>query len=131
MPDQDEKPTALVVDDDPDFRSVVATILTSIGFKVVGETSDGNEALTIYAQNKPSITFLDIHMPDGMDGVDVLRSIMADDANAIVVMLTGVKNMYVYDDCVNFGAKGFVDKGKEAEALQHDIHALTYKLLSA
>ncbi|MCA9623195.1 MAG: response regulator transcription factor [Myxococcales bacterium] len=73
---------ALIVDDEPLARSRLARMLGAIdGVEVVGEASDGEEALAQIGRHAPDVVFLDIHMP-GLDGISVATS--SDDLPPIV-----------------------------------------------
>jgi DNA-binding response OmpR family regulator len=79
-------PVALVVDDAPEFRELVRSVLRQEGFRV-DMAEDGAEALTMAAALKPDVVVLDIGLP-GVDGVEVCRRLRTF-SDAYVVMLTG------------------------------------------
>ena len=61
----------LLVDDHPLTRSALAGLLTQHGFDVVGEASDGEEAIEAAARLQPDLILLDLSMP-GLDGLSAL-----------------------------------------------------------
>ena len=63
----------LIVDDDPDMRLAIASVLKSRSYQVI-EASDGFEALRKLKEEKPDIMLLDLLMP-GMDGFAVVREL--------------------------------------------------------
>jgi CheY-like chemotaxis protein len=63
----------LIVDDDPDMRLAIASVLKSRSYQVI-EASDGFEALKKLKEDKPDIMLLDLLMP-GMDGFAVVREL--------------------------------------------------------
>jgi CheY-like chemotaxis protein len=63
----------LVVDDDPDMRLAIASVLKSRSYHVI-EASDGFQALKKLKDDKPDIMLLDLLMP-GMDGFSVVREL--------------------------------------------------------
>jgi len=63
----------LVVDDDPDMRLAIASVLKSRSYQVI-EASDGFQALRKLKDDKPDIMLLDLLMP-GMDGFSVVREL--------------------------------------------------------
>lgn len=65
---------ALVIDDDRGFRALVKTVLRRIGFTVDG-ASDGREALSMIEQTYYAIILVDLSMPGGMNGVELLQVI--------------------------------------------------------
>ncbi|HUF28768.1 MAG TPA: LytTR family DNA-binding domain-containing protein [Gemmatimonadaceae bacterium] len=66
---------AVVVDDEPDARAVVITLLADHPeIRVVGEATNGREAVTLIRETRPDLLFLDIQMPD-QDGFGVLDAL--------------------------------------------------------
>lgn len=63
----------LVVDDQPDNRAVLCQLLTQVGF-AVSEATNGQEALTAYQSDRPSLIWMDMRMPV-MDGYEATRRI--------------------------------------------------------
>lgn len=80
--------TVLVVEDDEDILTLVTKRLRLDGYEVV-EARDGEEALELAREWQPSIAILDLGLP-GIDGLEVLRRIRADDdlTGMLVVLLT-------------------------------------------
>lgn len=63
----------LVVDDDPDMRLAIASVLSSRSYQVI-EACDGYEALKKLKEEKPDLMLLDLLMP-GMDGFAVVKEL--------------------------------------------------------
>ncbi len=82
--------TILVVDDDPDTRTYLTTVLEDNGFSTVS-AADGVEALKKVEENRPDLIALDISMPE-KSGVAVYRSLKDDDQlkSIPVIIITGV-----------------------------------------
>jgi adenylate cyclase len=80
--------TVLVVDDDPNVRALITSFLAAEGYDSI-TASDGQEALRLARERKPSVITLDVIMP-GLDGWSVLQQLRADPALASVpvVMVT-------------------------------------------
>jgi CheY-like chemotaxis protein len=64
--------TVLIVDDDAAFRRLAGELLEDLGFLVVGEAGDGQQAIAEAARLRPDAVLLDVHMPD-TDGFSVAR----------------------------------------------------------
>ncbi len=64
-------PSALVIDDEPQMRRLLDTILKADGYRV-SEAATGEEGLALAAQKQPEIILLDLGLPD-LDGLEVLR----------------------------------------------------------
>jgi two-component system, LytTR family, response regulator len=81
--------TSVIVDDEAAARSRLARLLSAHpDIKMIGEASDGLQALERIEQLRPDLIFLDIQMP-GLDGFEVLRSIPAGVPQPLVVFVTG------------------------------------------
>jgi DNA-binding NarL/FixJ family response regulator len=104
---------------------------------VVGEASDGTEALRLALELRPDVVLMDVSMP-GTDGIDATRSIMQADGRQRVVMLTMHNDGDVVDRAIRAGASGYLTKdcsiGEVVEAVQIAANgdmALSPKLAAA
>ena len=87
-----EEITIVVVDDHPIFRQGVVNMLSlEPGFKIVGQASNGTEALTMIRSLHPLVAIVDINLP-GMNGQQVTHQVVQDKLPTRVVLLTA------YDD---------------------------------
>src|SRR5258708_22727479 len=78
----------LIVDDEPVARRVLREELEQLHqVEIVGEASNGVEALTGIRQRKPDLVFLDLQMPD-MGGFDVVRNLKATGETPAIVIVT-------------------------------------------
>lgn len=106
----------LITDDALFMRVTLKNILTQNGYEVVGEASNGREAVELYEQLKPDVVFLDITMPE-MDGLAALKAIRAKDPNAYVVMCTAMGQKQVVLEAIQNGAKDFIVKPFQPERI--------------
>ena len=84
----DNSYTILVVDDHPLMRKGIVQLLTlEEKFNVIGEASDGVEAITLAKQHEPDLVLLDLNMK-GMSGLDTLKALRAEELSSRVVILT-------------------------------------------
>lgn len=114
------KARVLIADDEPHIRSLINLIVTSLGAEVVAEASDGEQALSMYKQFSPDMVLLDINMPK-MDGISVLKQIMAINNRTLVVMLTSLNALEVVKECIDNGAWNYILKNTTAEELYKAI----------
>ena len=99
----------LIVDDALIMRKRIRDIAEEIGWQVSGEARDGEEAVAMYAEQKPDLVTLDIVMPK-MDGVTALKEMMQADPNARVVMISAVDQKEKLKECLQSGAIDFIVK---------------------
>jgi DNA-binding NarL/FixJ family response regulator len=111
----------VVADDQALVRSGFSVLLkTADDIEVVGEASDGREAVDVVTRERPDVVLMDIRMPQ-TDGLEATRRITADDrlANTKVLILTTFDlDEYVFE-ALRAGASGFLLK----DALPHDLLA--------
>lgn len=106
----------LITDDALFMRVTLKNILTQNGFEVVGEASNGREAVQLYEQLKPDVVFMDVTMPE-MDGLAALKAIRAADPDARVVMCTAMGQKQVVLEAIQHGAKDFIVKPFQPERI--------------
>lgn len=104
-----EKPSVVVVDDDSLMREMLKTILRSEDYPVIGEASNGQEAIELCARLKPGLILLDINMPR-MDGLQALAEIHKISPATKVLMVSAEATMDRVKEAVKNGASGFVVK---------------------
>jgi len=98
----EQKKRVLIVDDAAFMRMMIRDILSKNNFEVVGEATNGDEAVAMYKELKPDLVTLDITMP-GMDGVTVLKKLRQIDSSARVQQAMVV-------EAINNGARDFINK---------------------
>lgn len=97
----------LVVDDDPDIRTLVAEVLKSEGYRVE-ETADGYGALEAVGRRMPALILLDMKMP-GMDGWQFAKEFHArHDGRSTIVVFTATDDARKRAE--EIGARGWIGK---------------------
>jgi DNA-binding response OmpR family regulator len=114
----------LIVDDDPDVRTLYRLVLHQEGLDVV-EAESGQEALDIIRGNAPALVLLDIMMPD-MDGYEVCRRLRADPKTAqLPVLMFSAKGTGADRNTgLRVGANDFIVKSAGPRALVARIRSL-------
>jgi response regulator NasT len=98
----------VVAEDDALIRLDAVESLREAGFDVVGEASDGEEAVALAEELRPDVVVMDIKMPK-MDGLTAAGKI-SDQRIAPVVMLTAFSQKELVDRAIEVGAMAFVVK---------------------
>lgn len=109
--------TVLIVDDHTGFRASARALLEAAGFEVVGEASDGDEALEAVAALQPDVVLLDIQLP-GPDGLTIAEQLAAG-PNPPAVVLISSRDAAAYGPRLGrSSARGFISKsGLSGESL--------------
>jgi DNA-binding NarL/FixJ family response regulator len=116
-------PRVLLVDDQELVRAGFRLILERAGFEVVGEASDGLEAVALADDLRPSVVLMDIRMPR-MDGIEATRQIVRKHPEVRVLALTTFDlDEYVYA-AVQAGASGFLLKDVPPDDLVHAVRVV-------
>lgn len=114
-----------VADDQTLVRSGFAMILDSEDdIEVVGQASDGREAIELCHRHRPDVMLMDIRMPN-VDGIEATRQICAqpDNTTSVLMLTTFELDQYVYD-AVRAGASGFLLKDTPADDLIEAVRVL-------
>jgi DNA-binding NarL/FixJ family response regulator len=118
----------LIVDDQALIRAGFAMILgTEEDIDIVGEATNGVEALRLARQLKPDVILMDIRMPE-MDGITATRALCeqtdnASDCPKVIILTTFDLDDYVYD-ALRAGASGFLLKDTSPEDLAEAIRVV-------
>jgi len=106
----------LIVDDAMFMRSMIKDILTNAGgrYEVVGEASNGREAIARYRELQPDLVTMDIVMPQ-LDGIEATREILKIEPKATVVICSAMGQEALVVESISAGAKDFIVKPFSAE----------------
>ena len=116
-----KKIRVLIVDDQMLMRQGLQTLLDlENDIQVVGQASDGTEAVAIVAQTKPDVVLMDVRMPR-LNGVEATRQIRGQTPQTQVIILTTFDDdEYVFEG-LRAGAMGYLLKDVSAEDLTDAI----------
>jgi DNA-binding NarL/FixJ family response regulator len=111
----------VLVDDHDLLRRGMKTMLESHSdIEVVGEASDGNEALTAVEAALPDVVLIDVIMP-GKDGIEATRDIKDAFPNVSVVVLSGHDEQQFVFDALKAGASGYLLKNADLDEVVHTV----------
>ncbi len=113
----------LVVDDHSLFRDGIISLLKAAGMEVVGEATEGQEAVSEVIRLCPDLVLLDISMP-GMNGLEALRQIRAKIPETQVVMLTVSDEDEDLIEAIKFGARGYLLKSQDGKGFITSLRCL-------
>jgi len=113
----------LLVDDHPLTRSALSGLLSQHGFDVVGEASDGEEAIVYAGELSPNLILLDLSMP-GLDGLSALPRLReaAPDCEVVVLTASGTEENLL--GAIRAGAAGYLLKSEPPERIVEFLHGV-------
>ncbi len=113
----------LVADDAMIIRQIIKDMAAAAGWEVVGEASNGQEAIERYRELHPDAVTLDLVMPEH-DGLHALHGIMEFDSAAKVLVVSALEQRGVLKDAIKAGASDFVAKPFDKKSLQATLEQL-------
>ena len=110
----------VIADDEPIFRMDLASTLEEQGFHVVGEASDGYDAIKLCKEFYPDIAILDVKMPI-FDGLTASKKILDDNLAGAVILLTAFSDSEFVQKASSIGVTGYLLKPLEERMLKPTI----------
>ncbi len=118
-----ERIRIIIVDDHNVVRSGLSAFLTVYDeLELVGEASNGQEAIDTCSRVKPDVVLMDLVMP-GMDGASATRVIRKQFPDTQVIILTSFKEDNLIEDALQAGAIGYLLKNVSADELAGAIRS--------
>lgn len=113
----------LLADDDALMRAGLAVVLQAAGIDVVGEASDGIQAVGLSSALTPDVVLMDVRMP-GIDGIEATRRVVAAGLVTKVLVLTTFRHDEYVWGALRAGASGFLLKRASPERLVDAVHTV-------
>jgi len=110
----------VIADDDENIRMILKKICKMLFIEVVGEACNGEDAITVFKEEKPDIMLLDINMPI-KHGVAVLEEIKKEFPDARIIMLTSFSDVKIVQKCIQLGALNYVLKSNPVDKIKEII----------
>jgi len=110
----------LIADDLQFIKLVLRDLLEKAGFRVVGEASNGEEAIELFLDKRPDVVLMDITMPK-MDGLTALKKILKIDPGAKIIMCSALGQQTLIVQALQMGAKDFIVKPFRPERVVNSI----------
>ena len=109
--------TVLIVDDHPLIREGIAAVVGGYNdICVVGEASNGLEAIRLYRTTQPDVTLMDVQMPE-LNGIGAIGSIISEFPQARIAVLTTYRGDVRALQAIKAGARGYLLKSM----LRHEL----------
>lgn len=112
----------LLADDQQLVRSGFRLILSmEDDISVVGEASDGADAIAKARELRPDVVLMDVQMP-GTDGIEATRTVVAEGHAKVIILTTFDRDDYLFD-ALAAGASGFLLKNADPDSLAEAVRA--------
>ncbi len=114
----------LTVDDHPLLREGIAVLIdTQSDMQLIGEASNGREALEQFRNHRPDITLMDLQMPE-VRGIDAISAIRGEFPDARIIVLTTHAGDFQVSRALKAGVRGYLLKSMLRQELLETIRAV-------
>ena len=114
----------LIADDHPIFRRGLCDVIAADGgLQLVGQASDGEEALKLIEEQRPDVAILDVHMPK-LTGLRVARTLIGKQSPLKLVLLTMHEDEDMLNEALNLGIQAYVLKENAVEDLIRAVRSV-------
>ena len=117
----------LIADDASFMRMMIREIVEEEGYVVVGEASDGVEAVELFREHHPDLVTMDIVMPR-RSGIDAVRGIIELDGSARIVMCSALGQESLVSEALEAGALDFIVKPFKPESVTSTLRQALEKV---
>lgn len=111
----------IIADDELHIRVFLSKILVNAGFDVIGEASNGLEAIDMCTFDPPDLILLDLNMPV-TPGDEIILSLKENFPHMIIIMITSAINLNLIEKCINLGVDNFIRKDTSIDDIITIIH---------
>lgn len=119
-----DKIRVVIADDHAIMRVGIRNILSrSSDINVVGEASNGAEAITLVEELSPDVLVLDMEMPI-MDGVEVARQLRQNNSPVRILVLSAYDDRQYILEMLNLGAAGYLIKDEAPEVIVEAVQSI-------
>ncbi len=113
----------LLVDDSKLIRATVKAMLVENGYEIIGEATNGKDAIKKYKELLPDLVLMDVIMPQE-NGIEAARKIVSLDENAKVLLMSTEVNAWRMNEAILAGAKEYVSKPIKKDELLGKVRGI-------
>jgi len=112
-----EKKKVLIVDDAAFTRNMLKNIISKVGeIEIIGEASNGFEAISLYKKLNPDLVTMDLVMPE-KGGIEATEEILKINPKALIVVVSALGQEALVLEAAKKGAKDFIQKPFKTEQI--------------
>ncbi len=119
----------LIADDEKNIRDGLQAILDwkQLGFEVVGEAANGEEALQKIRSLQPDVVLMDLHMPR-VHGIDVIRISREEEFSGRFIILSGYSDFGYAQSAIRYGVTNYLTKPIDEDELEETVRHITEEI---
>lgn len=123
---QETRYRVLIADDHPLFRSGIRALLSAeADMELVGEATNGDEAISLAVSLQPDLILMDLQMP-GMGGIEATRRIVAANPQARILIVTMFEDDHMVFTSMKAGARGYLLKDAGPDEMLRAIRSVAH-----
>lgn len=115
--------SCVIADDHPLMREIIRLRVEAAGMELLGEASNGEDAIELIGRTHPAIAIVDLRMP-GKNGLDIVRSVAESGSATRVLLYSDDANPGVVRRALQSGAKGYLNKASGQELLESALETI-------
>ena len=117
--------TVFIADDELIIRQGLKCIIEweDYGFEIIGEASNGEDALHFIAKHNPDVVMMDIRMP-GMTGIDVVKGIRQNGYKGKIIIVSGYSDFKYAQAAIRYGVEYYLTKPIDEQELSETVQEI-------
>lgn len=121
--------TVLIVDDELIIRQGLKCIIEweKLGFEIIGEAANGDDALRLILQKNPDVVMLDIRMPK-LPGLEVVKQVREKGYNGKIIILSGFSDFKYAQEAIRYGVEYYLTKPIDEDELTQTLQEINKNL---
>ncbi len=121
--------TVLIADDEAIIRRGLKKVVNweQLGYNIIGEASDGEEALSCLLNQNPEVVLMDIRMPL-MDGLEVIQKARAGNYKGKIIILSGFSDFAYAQEAIRYDVKFYLNKPLNELELEAALNSISHEL---
>lgn len=102
----------MIVDDALLMRNIIKKCVIKLGLEIVAETGNTDNVIELYKTTAPALVFMDLILDDEEEpaGLTLIGKILDYDKNAVIIVISALKQDNITEKAIELGAKAFINK---------------------
>jgi len=116
----------MLVDDALLMRNIIKKSVIKLGLEIVAETGNPEEVVELFKTKAPDLVFMDLILDDEEEpaGLTLIKKILNYDKNAVIIVISALKQDKITEQAIELGAKSFISKPITENKIQESLNLL-------